>query len=212
MAGNTVAPDGDSPLESQQETHHPLLASTLVLVALAAIFGFALALFRIDDRLSSHSIGKDESDIRGAVGTLGETDSSAKTLPDAELVLLNGDGAQPRPGARARVTARASQLPNAATFWAGMSPRDMLVVINRDLRTQEDRDGSRPAERALPVNAEGIVRLDGVVERVPSAEGMFSWGLTDSDRRRLASRGVYLRVEQISSETPLPAEGTPTGR
>ena len=213
MAGNTYAPDDDSTLQSREETHRPLLTSTLVVVALAALFGFALALFRIDERLGSHSIGKELSDVPGAVGTLGETNTSARSLPEAELVFLNGDGSDPRPGQRARVTVKASQLANAATFWAGMSPRDILVVIERDLRTQEDRDGSRPADRALPVNVDGIVQMQGVVEPVPSAEGMFSWGLTEQDRRRVAGRGVYLRVDRVAApDAPLSTKGSPSKR
>ena len=213
MAGNTYAPDDDSTLQSQEETHRPLLTSTLVLVALAAVFGFALALFRIDERLGSHSIGKELSDVPGAVGTLGRTDTSTRSLPEAELVFLNGDGSEPRPGQRASVTVRASQLANAATFWAGMSPRDLLVVIGRDQRTQEDRDSSRPADRALPINLDGVVQLKGVIEAVPSAEGMFSWGLTERDRRRVADRGVYLRVDQVAAaDAPLSTKGSPSER
>jgi len=213
MSGNTYAPDDDSPLESQEETHRPLLTSTLIMVALAALFGFGLALFRIDDRLSSHSIGKELSDVPGAVGTLGQTDTSARSLPEAELVFLNGDGSEPRAGQRARVTVRASQLANAATFWAGMSPRDILVVIERDRRTQEDRDSSRPADRAFPVNVDGVVQMEGAVEPVPSAEGMFSWGLTERDRRRVAERGVYLRVDHVvAADARQSTKGSPSER
>ena len=111
------------------------------------------------------------------------------------------------------VTVRASQLANAATFWAGSPPQDMLVVIGRDQRSEEDRNDSRPADRALPVEVNGTVRLEGVVEPVPSDEAMFSWGLTASDRRRLARRGVYLRVDRITAEqAPLSTTGSPSER
>src|SRR5262245_21705781 len=150
MAGNIYAPDDGSTLQPQEGPHRPLLTSTLVIVALAAVVGFALALFRIDDRLGSHSVGKELSDVPGAVGTLGRTDTSARSLPEADLVFLNGDGSEPRPGQRARVTVRASQLANAATFWAGTSPRDILVVVARDRRTQDDRITASPADSHLP--------------------------------------------------------------
>jgi hypothetical protein len=86
---------------------------------------------------------------------------------------------------------------NDIAFWSGTAPDDLLAVIDRDLRTEGERAAGRPAERAMALPLAGTVMLRGTVEPVPHAEAMYGWGLTRADTRRLAEKGVYLRLHQI---------------
>lgn len=82
-------------------------------------------------------------------------------------------------------------------FWWGRAPNDVLAVIARDLRTADERATGRPAHRPMNLPATGIVTLRGTIETAPDAEATYSWRLTRQDSRRLAAKGVYLRLHQL---------------
>jgi hypothetical protein len=86
---------------------------------------------------------------------------------------------------------------NDVAFWWGSAPNDVLAVIARDHRSADERASGRPAERAIELPITGVVTLRGTIEPVPYAEATYGWGLTRTDARRLATKGVYLRLHQI---------------
>ena len=86
---------------------------------------------------------------------------------------------------------------NDVAFWWGTAPDDVLAVIARDVRTADERASGRSAQRALDLPPTGVVTLRGTIEPVPYAESMYSWGLTTADARRLAAKGVYLRLHEV---------------
>ena len=88
---------------------------------------------------------------------------------------------------------------NDVAFWWGTPPNDILAVIARDVRSPEERVSGRPATHPMDLPASGMVTLRGTIETVPHGEAMYSWGLTRDDGRRLATKGVYLRLSRVGS-------------
>jgi hypothetical protein len=86
-------------------------------------------------------------------------------------------------------------------FWAGSGDDQLLVVMGRDTRSGPVRQKGEPSTSNLQT-PDGVqqVTLSGRIERVPHAEGLFSWRLTNHDRARLAERPIYLRVTRMSIE------------
>ena len=109
---------------------------------------------------------------------------------------------QPAPeavGRRMEVQIDIGRYGNDVAFWWGTPPNDILAVIARDVRSAEERASGRPASHPMNLPASGTVTLRGTIEPVPYGEARYSWGLTRADERRLAKKGVYLRLSEVQS-------------
>ena len=58
------------------------------------------------------------------------------------------------------------------------------------------------SDSIAPVRAGQRVSISGTVERLPRAEEMYSWGLTNHDAEELTRRYVYLRAERVTPVSP----------
>lgn len=131
-----------------------------------------------------------------AVSTLGTLLSEVDSLGGAEdwteLV-----------GRRVRLVVDTNLITNNVAFWTGTPPDDLLVVIERDRRSGREQQLGRPSENPFAqVYGTRQATIEGVVEPLPYAEAMFTWGLTRRDVDLLADRGVYLRARELTSTTP----------
>ena len=64
-------------------------------------------------------------------------------------------------------------------FWIGPRDNPVLVVLNRDALDAPLQAGRRYA-------------ISGSVRRLPAADKMLSWDLTDDDRQMVAQRSIYV--------------------
>jgi hypothetical protein len=92
---------------------------------------------------------------------------------------------------------------NDIAFWASFEDHPLLVVLSRDTRDGRMRQAGEPPTRFLeiPDNIDTAV-VSGKIERIPHAEAMFSWGLTNHDVDQLFDRPVYLRVDRVTPAQP----------
>lgn len=97
------------------------------------------------------------------------------------------------------------QAVNDVAFWIGTPPDQMLVVINRGTRSGVERQLGLPSATDFTPPPRGLVTVRGVIEPLPYAEAMYSWGLTRRDVALAQERAVYLRVNQIVSVEPVVA-------
>ena len=97
------------------------------------------------------------------------------------------------------------QAVNDVAVWAGTPPDEILVVMNRGTRSGLERQLGLPSDTDFTPPPRGLVTVRGVIEPLPYAEAMYSWGLTRRDVAVVQERGVYLRVNQIVSVEPFVA-------
>jgi hypothetical protein len=114
-----------------------------------------------------------------------------------DLLALGGGAGSWRDaiGTQIAVPAGAASHVNDVAYWVGDGDNRLLVVLSRD-RTdhfEQPRSGfDNPGSAATP----GMVT--GTVRRLPHAEAMFSWGLTNADAAALRERPIYLHVDAAS--------------
>jgi hypothetical protein len=101
---------------------------------------------------------------------------------------------------------------NDVAFWTGEGENRMLVVISRDQRDAAMRQrGLAPGNT---IQAEGDAMVTGTVQRLPHAEAMYSWGLTNADVAELSRRPLYVRIDRaqpaINAQRPTPDSQAPT--
>lgn len=130
---------------------------------------------------------------QGSNGTIRSNEEAGRMVTPAMV----GRPLRELVGQRVEVDVDLGRHGNDVAFWSGSGPDDVLAVIERDLRSADERAAGRPAERAMDLPRSGVVRLGGTIEAAPSAEGIFGWGLTEVDVRRLAEQGVYLRLHEV---------------
>jgi hypothetical protein len=136
----------------------------------------------------------------GAIGTSGQDSGlpAAGVIHDLETITGSNDGHE-LVGRRVELHAPVSQHINDVTFWVGMGDNRVLVVLARDSR--DNRDGrERQASNAGigELHAGQQAAISGSIRRVPEAEAMYSWGLTDADRAELMERRIYLRADHVT--------------
>ena len=86
------------------------------------------------------------------------------------------------------------------SFWIGPADNPILVVMQRDVRSVEDRQTSSPPSHGIsPVHRGQEALITGTIQPVPRAEERASWGLTASQQRDLEARRIYLRAESVRS-------------
>jgi hypothetical protein len=148
----------------------------------------------------------------GSVGT-----SGAGVAPDAtdgggppaivpptviqELDTITGsvDGQQ-LIGRRVDLHVTVHSVPNEVAFWIG-GKDNRLLVVGRDNRDRKQRQlGLPPRHDISPVHAGQQATISGSVQRVPKAEEMYSWRLTEPDYAELLDRKMYIRADTVTTD------------
>ena len=81
-------------------------------------------------------------------------------------------------------------------FWSTQGADQILVVLSRDRRDDEERLEGEPAPHAIASLEPGTKYLvTGTIERLPREEQMFNWRLSRQEIELLANRPVYVRAE-----------------
>jgi hypothetical protein len=182
----------------------------LGMVAVAAVAGLILLMLgNKSDREGIDAVGPGGGTVPAA--TSGTIEGASRGVPGSPLAVLFRDGgsAAALEGQRVELDVPADRLGNV-TFWVGSPPGSLLAVLDRDARTAVERQRSVPSSRDLQAPDSGVVRVRGVVERVPYPEATYSWQLTRPNVERLLDSGVYLRVDAVEvaqdpqAETPAP--------
>ena len=164
--------------------------SLVVVVVIAAMALLALLMGREPDP------GRPMSGQTSSVATTGQQDvhggdDQVVETPDAR----GGSGLI---GRELTVRARASNVATDIAFWSEEGGRRILVVPNRDRRTDAQRQQGIPAMNGITGRVgSGMVLITGRVEPLPHPEAMYSWNLTAGDRNSLKSEQVYLRGETV---------------
>jgi hypothetical protein len=78
--------------------------------------------------------------------------------------------------------------------------RQTLAVLARDVRSESQRSQGRPSD-SIVGTAGGTNTVSGILEPLPHAEAMFIWNLTDRQRRELAERPYYIRIDRLAPNT-----------
>jgi hypothetical protein len=142
----------------------------------------------------------------GALGTSGqrsaaETDNSGPglaTIHDLETITGTNDGHE-LVGRRVDLHVPVQQHINDVAFWVGPKDNRLLVVLARDDRDGATRQRGEPSTSGIgTVTAGQQATISGTIQRVPYAEAMYSWGLTNTDRAALMERRIYLRADTVS--------------
>jgi hypothetical protein len=161
--------------------------------------------------------------VAGAVALIGRNDEPQRPMSGARANTATGtSGTTPvanaiaaadyrsRIGERVTIRVPARDLMNDVAFWAGSGEEQILVVMNRDRRSGEERQQGLPAPHGIK-RAEGLASatISGVIEPVPDAEATYSWALTRADRVALGRAGAYLRAESVIPDTGASAHAEP---
>jgi hypothetical protein len=139
----------------------------------------------------------------GAVGTSGRDRSAAEaslvySLHETETLFGAGAG-DSLIGRTVQLQVPVANIANDQAFWAGDRDNRLLVVPTRDHRDSTERQlGLTTGNTVAPLDRGKTAIVSGVIQRMPMAEQVYSWGLTTRDREELAARGVFLRADHIS--------------
>jgi hypothetical protein len=140
----------------------------------------------------------------GTVGTSGTLDANqdppaGHTIRELETITGTNDGHQ-FVGRRVALNVPVNQHVNDIAFWVGERDNRLLVVLARDNRDAAERHRGDPADSGLGnLDAGRPTSIAGSIQRVPYAEAMYSWGLTQTDRAELMERRVYLRADTVTA-------------
>ena len=170
-------------------------------VVLGGIVGFAISL--AGDRVRDNDIRPDV--VRreaSAVGTSGESPDRSSGVVDTPIGKLlsssSADSLRALIGERVQLSVDMRLAANDVAFWVGPSGRALLVVIDRDTRSNAERQRGLPSGSPLgAVSDAAQLIVSGVITRVPAAEGRHSWALSREDAALLNRRGAYLRVDSV---------------
>ena len=87
---------------------------------------------------------------------------------------------------------------NDVAFWVGPADNPLLVVLSRDTRDGHQRQAGDPSNGSMTLPQAGqLAIISGKIERLPRAEAMVSWGLTNPDYDKLLDRPVYLKATRV---------------
>ena len=141
-----------------------------------------------------------------AVGTGGRSPAllPAPGEPDAavirEIETITGQ-VDPNPliGQKVDLFVPIAERANDHTFWVGEKDSRLLVVARRDRRDGQQRQQGTVADHGVaPLEAGATAAISGSIQKLPTAEEMASWNLTDREQREAAAMGVYLRADTVT--------------
>lgn len=142
---------------------------------------------------------------RGTSGELqdvaadGGVDSPA-VIKEIETITGTNDGHE-LVGRKVNLHVPVQDKANDVAFWVGEKDNRLLVVMERDRRNDEQRQRGELASHGIsPVHKGQQADIAGTVRKVPSREEMYSWGLTNRDRRELADRPIYISADKVTAE------------
>ena len=136
----------------------------------------------------------------GARGDLARENSGPGlvTIHDLETITGINDGNE-LVGRRVDLHVPVQQHINDVAFWVGEQGNRLLVVLARDTRDGEARQRGEPSNSGISTVRGQQATISGTIERVPHPEAMYSWGLTNVDRRELMERRVYIRADSVQA-------------
>jgi hypothetical protein len=120
------------------------------------------------------------------------------TIHEVETITGATDGHQ-LVGRRVDLHVPVQEHLNDVAFWVGPRDNRLLVVLARDDRDGETRQLGGPAGGISRTMDGTQATISGTIQRVPYAEAMYSWGLTNADRDELMDRRIYLRADRVSA-------------
>jgi hypothetical protein len=158
------------------------------------------------NRFESRGPVRTEHGMPGAVATTGEepgsldTDNSGpalSTIHELETITGATDGHE-LVGRTVDLHVPVQQHINDVAFWVGNRDNRLLVVLSRDNRDGAARQQGRPSSSSAgSIPSDQQITVVGTIQRVPYAEAMYSWGLTNADRSELMDRRIYLRADKV---------------
>jgi hypothetical protein len=144
-------------------------------------------------------------DSSGAVGTSGTHDGAAEghesnAVREIETITGANDG-MALVGRRVDLHVDVQDIASGQAFWVGSADNRVLVVLARDNRSGRQRQGGTPASHGIaPVRGGQRAMISGVIRRMPRAEDMTGWDLTEDEKRELSEKKIYIRADTVSSE------------
>ena len=143
---------------------------------------------------------------RDAVGTGGRAPTLPPALgePDAavirEIETITGQvDANPLIGQKVDLHVPIAERANDYAFWVGEKDSRLLVVARRDRRDGQQRQQGTVADHGVaPLEAGRTAAISGSIQKLPKAEEMASWNLTDREQREAAAMGVYVRADTVT--------------
>ena len=172
------------------------------LVVLGAIVGCVIQ-WSVDGPMETDTrpaVLRDETPV--TVPTSGESLDHSFGLVDTPIGKLlsrsHPDSLRTLIGERVQLPVDMRLAANDVAFWVGPSGRALLVVIDRDTRSNAERQKGLPSGSPLGAVSDATqLIVSGVITRVPAAEGRHSWALSREDAALLNQRGAYLRVDSV---------------
>jgi hypothetical protein len=147
----------------------------------------------------------------GSVGTTGtekpdaEGDSGPggvvppRVIQELDTITGSVDGQQ-LIGQRVDLHVAVQSVPNEVAFWVGERDNRVLVVLGRDNRSGAQRQRGVPSGHGIsPVHAGQQATISGSVQRLPRAEEMSSWRLTEGEFAELLDRKLYIRADSVTT-------------
>ncbi len=143
---------------------------------------------------------------REAIGTGGRAPTFPRPVgePDAGVIrdvetITGLVDANPLIGQRVDLHVPIADRANDYAFWIGENDSRLLVVPRRDRRDGEQRQQGDVADHGVaPLEAGKTAAITGSIQKLPKAEEMYSWNLTDREQQEAASMGVYLRADTVT--------------
>ena len=203
-----AAPDPD--VVKRRRRLGGLLVAAMVIVALGIAWTSQRDVRRAE-QLDAVSVAPQAT--AGSIGTSGAGNApeiEGNTGPPAvvppaliqELDTITGsvDGQQ-LIGLRVDLHVRVQAVPNEVVFWVGGRDNRVLVVLRRDNRDGKERQlGLPPRHGIAPVHTGQQATISGSVQRLPKAEEMYSWRLTEPDHAELLDRKMYIRADTVTTD------------
>lgn len=146
-----------------------------------------------------------ETGREGVLGTTGQATGdnagpALTTIHELETITGATDGHE-LVGRTVDLHVPVQQHLNDVAFWIGPRDNRLLVVLARDNRDGATRQEGRPGSTGLTIPEAGQqATISGTIQRVPYAEAMYSWGLTNADRAELMERRIYLRADSVTAQ------------
>ncbi len=174
--------------------------AAIAVVAIVVLVVFVWALRGRDlDRASGQGVAPVEPRPEGTGGSSGPPAVVPPETVQRFANLARGEDVEQLVGQRVELQVTAHDMSNDVAFWVPSGQGRMLVVTARDNRSEVEHQRGEPASHAIePIQAGQRVTISGTVQRLPWAEAMFSWGLTNGDVAELRRRNVYIRADRIS--------------
>jgi hypothetical protein len=150
--------------------------------------------------------GSNQFDPSKVLGTSGTTPPTAvdadsgqaeSTIRDLDAIIAKG-GASSLVGRHVDLQVPVLGENNLVAFWVGSPDDEILVVLHRDRRDDQQRMTSQPPAHSIePVHQGQQATISGTLQTVPDIEGRFSWELTRSQLDEVEGRGVYLLADNV---------------